>query len=411
MRASDYRRIDVADVYRQGHLVGCLKRTNDGTEFDYDEEFLSARPFGDEGVAWSMPPSSLPYLGSGESLPPFFANLAPEGGRLAATIGRLHTSPDDLMTVLLAVGADCIGDIQIVPEGEELPAVNRPEKQNPEDIDLEELFSEAVGGEELERASLPGVQEKISSSVVSFPARFGFGKSPTIIKINPRRFPLLVENEAFFLTVAKKAGIEVNEWKLISDKTGRSGIVIKRFDRLIQKSSIAMLHQEDACQLLDRYPWQKYRITMKEVATAVSQTATSSRREILRLLRLYCFSYLIGNADLHAKNVSLVKTESGTVELTPGYDLLSTLPYADLDTRMAMSMDGRDDNFSSRNFEEFGERWEVPVEVVRKMTREVVDAVSAELPLLNDIGFEDKQMARLESVITRRLEKFNYKFG
>jgi serine/threonine-protein kinase HipA len=242
---------------------------------------------------------------------------------------------------------------------------------------------------------------------VSFPAKIGFGNSPTIIKISPKAFPLLVENEAFFLDVAKRAGIEVNEWRLVQDRTGRNGLVVKRFDRVAAKRRVKMVHQEDGCQLLERYPWQKYRVKMSELAKAVQDRCTSPQRETMRLLALYAFSYLIGNADMHAKNVSLLKNpENGVVELTPGYDLLSTLPYSGLDTRMAISLDGRDDKFRARNLLEFGERWDVRADALAPRLDAVFSAVEDCLGRLGDIGFKGQQLAKLELSIGHRLKQF-----
>lgn len=407
MRNSDLRRVDVADVYRGDALAGELRRTDDGTQFTYSAKFLADRPFGDEGVSWTMPPSEMPYLGHGESLPRFFANLAPEGGRLAATVGRLHTSPDDLMTVLLAVGRDCVGDVRVVPSGSPLELPRARAVPDIGDADFEELFWEAVGGETIDPTALPGMQDKASGSVVSFPAKIGFGNSPTIIKISPKAFPLLVENEAFFLGVAQRAGIDVNEWRLVRDRTGRSGLVVKRFDRVASGRAVKLVHQEDGCQLLERYPWQKYRVKMSELTKAVQERATSPQRETMRLLVLYAFSYLIGNADMHAKNVSmLLNPETGVVELTPGYDLLSTLPYSGLDTRMAISLDGRDDKFKAKSLLEFGERWEVRASALSTALGAVVAAVEVGLERLGDVGFEGPERARLELTMSQRLKQF-----
>ncbi|MEX2242967.1 MAG: HipA domain-containing protein [Fimbriimonadaceae bacterium] len=407
MRASDFRRIDVADVYRGEALAGELRRTDEGTQFTYDAHYVSSAPFGGEGVSWAMPPTELPYMGHGESLPRFFANLAPEGARLAATVGRLHTSPDDLMTVLLAVGRDCVGDVRVVPAGSPLSVTNENRPMRLEDADFEALFWEAVGGENLDATSLPGMQDKASGGVVSFPSSIGFGNSPTIIKISPKLFPMLVENEAFFLGVAEKAGIGVNEWKLVRDGKGRLGLVLKRFDRVWTKQGTKLVHQEDLCQLLERYPWQKYRVKVSEVASAIHEFASSPRRETLRLLEACMFSYLIGNADLHAKNVSLYRRDgSEIIELTPGYDLLSTLPYKHLDTRMALSLDGRDDKFKVRHFEDFGERWEVPREAVRARASEIAGAVEDSMARFGEIGLEPDALRRIESVVGQRIKGF-----
>lgn len=63
---------------------------------------------------------------------------------------------------------------------------------------------------------------------------------------------------------------------------------------------------------------------------------------------------MIGNGDLHAKNVSLLWTD--VVSLNPAYDLLSTLPYPHLSPNMALLLEGKDVNFKVDDFVAFGER-------------------------------------------------------
>ncbi len=52
------------------------------------------------------------------ALPPFFSGLLPAGRRLTALRSAVKTSADDELTLLLAVGADTIGDVQILPHGD-----------------------------------------------------------------------------------------------------------------------------------------------------------------------------------------------------------------------------------------------------------------------------------------------------
>jgi hypothetical protein len=48
-------------------------------------------------------------------------------------------------------------------------------------------------------------------------------------------------------------GLATAETRLVFDRDGRSGLLVTRFDRRAGRR----LHQEDACQLLDRYPADK----------------------------------------------------------------------------------------------------------------------------------------------------------
>jgi len=59
-------------------------------------------------------------------------------------------------------------------------------------------------------------------------------------------------------------------------------------------------------------------------------------------LNIVIFNYLIGNADAHGKNFSLLYDE-GKPRLAPAYDLLSTAVYPELAPKMAMKIGGKYD--------------------------------------------------------------------
>lgn len=109
------RWIQRADVYKRGELAGWLERTPEGVRFDYDPDYLAS---GGPPVATSLPPSKAPTVASAGAVPPFFAGLLPEGRRLLALRRAVKTSADDELSLLLAVGADAVGDVQIIPAGE-----------------------------------------------------------------------------------------------------------------------------------------------------------------------------------------------------------------------------------------------------------------------------------------------------
>jgi len=61
--------------------------------------------------------------------------------------------------------------------------------------------------------------------------------------------------------------------------------------------------------------------------------------ETLSLVDMFAFNCLIGNADAHAKNYSVVY-RGRKIELSPIYDAVSTLVYPDLSRDFAMSVGG-----------------------------------------------------------------------
>ena len=158
------------------------------------------------------------------------------------------------------------------------------------------------------------------------------------------------------------------------------------------------LHQEDACQLLDRYPADKYRISLADVLGAL-EVCSAPVTDRLKLLRLQAYSYLIANGDLHGKNVS-VRVLGARIALTPAYDLLSTLHYGD--RALALALEGRDDKLKARHFVAFGERVGVRAKATERVLEALCRGVAAALPRLSEIGLAAGRQAHLERVIMQR---------
>ncbi len=388
-----------ADVYQGDRLVGRMERKDGGTVFSYHP---SVQP-GEPGIASQLPTETRTYFEGGGAVHPFFAGLLPEGARLVALAGRLKTSLDDAFSLLLAVGEDCVGDVSVVPAG--LPPVAPVPfaPGDPSDLDFQSLFEQSVGeGPNFDHVALAGVQEKVSAAMVSFPLR-----SSAILKLNPPRFALLVENEAFFLRMASALGVGVNEAHLVYDRSGRSGLLVKRFDRfeLGGSSDLTKTHQEDACQFNNAFPAAKYRLSSRDVAKGLAEYASSPPIAIREFVRQSAVNYLIGNGDFHAKNLSVYRLpRTGLIEVTPAYDVLSTLPYRHLNDRMVMKMDERDKDLKRRHFVEFADRHGAGAKAIHTLIDRICDASPPWIDRLEEIGFEAKTTEHLRRTILQRRE-------
>lgn len=394
-------RIDEADVWRDGEHAGILVRTRTGSRFEYVPAFLE-RHRGGPGIAANLPLGEKPVETAGVNLHTYFAGLLPEGLRLQALTRSIKTSPDDLFSILIAAGGDTAGDVTVVPSGTTHADSSPPtDVQSLASTSFPELLARSLAAMGVTREPLlSGVQEKVSAATIAFPVRGPSAKRAWILKLEPERLPRVVDNEAFFMRMAADLRLEVAETRRVADRAGNPGLLVGRFDRLWSKESrrLRSLHQEDACQLLDRYPADKYRLTCSDLAMCLSVCA-APLVERSRLLRLVSFSYLIANGDLHGKNVSVVAGPGG-LRLSPGYDLLSTLPYGD--RRMAVPLDGRDDNLTRKTVVAFGERFGVRSAASTHMLDELCDRAGAWIPRLEEIGFDRRKTADLRRTIEKR---------
>jgi len=343
---SDAGAVDTADVYKAGTLAAHLTRTPSGVEFRYLPDYLRG---GGRPIARSLPLSDEARVTPAGAVPPFFAGLLPEGRRLANLRRSIKTSADDELSLVIAIGSDPVGDVRIFPHGA-APADDTAL------IDGTTPFTEIRFGDLLAEAgiidptALAGVQEKASAKGLSVP--IGTTDDRFILKLNPPEFPHIVANEAYFLDLSRSAGIPTVDATVVHDADGRPGLVVRRFDRIPDAGgSIRRLEVEDACQLLDRWPADKYNVTAESVATAIVDACTAGPVAARDVFAQLVFAWLTGNGDVHAKNISVVTSADGERRVAPAYDLPTTAPYGD--RTLALSMTGRTTGLSRRRLLDF----------------------------------------------------------
>jgi serine/threonine-protein kinase HipA len=394
--SKDYKAIVRADVYQNEQIAGKLERTGAGSLFRYDPKFYDLPG----GISFRMPFASREFVSGGGSIPAFFAGLLPEGARLTAIKESVKTSLDDHFSLLLAAGPDFVGDVSIVPEGEplhEVPALVDASRLS--STTFAEVWKQATGSRSLEERSVSGIHQKVSAQMVTLPIRGDAKGREYLLKLNPDDKPTLVANEEFFMRLAKKCGISVAKVRLVSDQVDAPGLLVERFDSKLERST--KLHVEDACQLLDKYPATKYALSFSEVIEGISRFATAPRVESLKCLRLYAYSYLIANGDLHGKNISLLTTTDGRVELAPAYDVLSTLPYGD--QKMALRIEGRDDNIKIRDLVAAGKRAGIPERAIQDMLKKLTQRLANLLGEFDSLPFAKRDIAFLIRTTEKRL--------
>ena len=98
------------------------------------------------------------------------------------------------------------------------------------------------------------------------------------------------------------------------------------------------IHMEDFAQIFGLFPDDKYddRSYANIAAVLWAETGETGTWEFVRRL---AFSVLIGNADMHLKNWSLLYPDGRTPALSPAYDFVATLPYLPGD-RLALNFGG-----------------------------------------------------------------------
>jgi serine/threonine-protein kinase HipA len=109
------------------------------------------------------------------------------------------------------------------------------------------------------------------------------------------------------------------------------------------------------------------------VADASVEPALDTRA----LLRWLVFNTVVGNADGHAKNLSLLRGRDGRVRLAPFYDLLSTAAYPGIATKLAMTIGESDDPglIRGRDWRRLAESVGVGPAFVLEVVRNLAEAI------------------------------------
>ncbi|MHC6175067.1 type II toxin-antitoxin system HipA family toxin [Glutamicibacter sp. X7] len=340
----DLKKVQRADVYKQAQLAGHLTRLADGSVvFTYTEQYLQESPV---PVATSLPLSDQAYAGPGGGLPAFFSGLLPEGHRLTMVRNVAKTSMADELTLLLVVGADTPGDVRILPAGDDLtapPAV--VDFSDGDELDFTQLATS------LDRHAIPGVQEKISATMLTTP--LALDGDAYLLKLDPRDYPHLVSNEELHLRAARQLKLPLVDFRKVHDSHQVEGLLIKRFDRALPMAGASPVRYalEDGMQVLDLPPSMKYSVATEEVVRALADKCKAPLLAKRNLYLQFLFAWLTGNGDLHGKNVSILADKDHRFSIAPIYDVPCTLLYGD-DT-MALSIGGKHKNLKQKHWTEF----------------------------------------------------------
>lgn len=328
-----------------GLPVGILSRQSGSLVFAYTAEALQlglGRPL----LSVAMPTVRRSYRGD---LPhAFFDGLLPEGEARKMIAYDFSIDDTDTFALLVALGRDCAGALTLLPEDQAPPEDGRPEPMSDDDVAerIRTLRFHPLGVDQRVRVSLAGMQEKLLLARSADAWALPIDGAPSTHILKPAH-PLLsksIANEGLCMRLARHLGIAVADVE-IEQFGDRSALVIERYDRAPaddDSTRMIRVHQEDFCQAQGVETGQKYE---ERGGPSARQCAELLRRwsrpeELLRFLELMTLNVLVGNADAHAKNVSLLHGAGGEVRLAPAYDVMSTVHYSEVDLIAGMFVNG-----------------------------------------------------------------------
>lgn len=400
-------------VYWDSVLVGHLTRTG-GQElsFQYAETFLSLDHARQVSLSLPLQREILrsPRAGS------WFANLLPEGEIRGHVARALGVSERNEFAILQGIGGECAGALQLLPAGAPTQCEGRLIPLPWDELEAKiasfprpSLLALMVHEGGL-RLSLAGAQDKLpvhyADGELALPS--GDKASTHLLKISSGRFPDLVQNELYCMTLAREVGLPVPPTAMAPTRTPI--LLVERYDRIRQADGgVVRLHQEDFCQALGLPPELKYESeggpSLIDMFAALGAGSGSPLPDKRALLQWVIFNFIIGNADAHAKNASFLigrMNDPAAPRLAPFYDLVCTEAYDTLSRRLAQKIGGenRPKSVAPRHWERFARAIDVNPKYLRTVGLELCERIEQNAaPLAGRIGDHYAGAATLAKIV------------
>lgn len=335
------------DVLINGRMVGRLEKAANGAiGFRYGEDWLAwEHRF---AVSLSLPLRPTAYRGA--EVAAVFDNLLPDRDAVRRRVAeRMGAAGTDFYSLLEAIGRDCVGAMQFLPEGSGESGAAFVEGEPLGDAEIEAILADlaraplGLDRDQPFRISIAGAQEKTALLWADGQWLRPIGATPTTHILKPQlgRIPSAdgmidmtdsVDNEHYCLALMRAFGLSVARTD-IATFGARRVLVVERFDRRRRdQGMILRLPQEDCCQALGRPPTLKYQgdggPNMHDIL-GLLKGADDPGADQAAFFKSQILFWLIGATDGHAKNFSLFLRPGGGYRLTPFYDVLSAQPAVD----------------------------------------------------------------------------------
>lgn len=400
------------NVFLNSRLVGTLRRAPTGAiDFQYANEWLAwENTF---AVSLSLPLREDRYIGA--PVINVFDNLLPDSEAIRKRVAeRVGAGGTDAHSLLTALGRDCVGALQFLPDGIDPGKAGSVDGRPVTDDDIAAIVNNltaaplGMGEDEDFRISIAGAQEKTAllrkdgrwfkptgTTATTHILKPQIGQLPNGIDLSHS-----VENEHLCLKLLAALGVPAAHTE-IADFGDRRTLIVERFDRRwTTDGRLLRLPQEDMCQALSVPPTRKYQSDggpgMRDIIQLLKGSDTPEQ-DIATFMRACILFWMLGATDGHAKNFSIALGAGGRFHLTPLYDVLTAQPTLDAGHiqkklfKLALSV-GKNrhypiDDIMPRHFQQTAEISGVGKSLMRKIFEEIsanaekqTDAVIASLP-------------------------------
>jgi serine/threonine-protein kinase HipA len=272
---------------------------------------------------------------NGWMLPSFFQNLLPEGVFRDHVALLRGCAPKDHFEMLAACGRDLPGNVYARPL-----ELSRDELAHYVTQDADSLEMSVTAEPMEDGVSLSGVQPKVGviREGDRYVGRTKMQDTHIIAKLPVVGQPRLPELEELSLRLAAAAGVTVTEAYLepleklmvehgydLGDADAKTNfLAVVRYDR----SPDGRVHCEDFAQVLGVMPEQKYTgASYLDIAGVMMAFPSLGENAVHELLRRMVVNEMLGNPDMHLKNIGVFYPDGSTPQMPPAYDIVAYSAY------------------------------------------------------------------------------------
>lgn len=267
-------------------------------------------------------------------------------------------------------------------------------------IELSHVEVLAKAQEMAGRMSISGVQPKLSMS------RRGSRLVPVtdgglyILKPQTERFPLLPQNENLCMTIAERIGIEVPPHGLFDLRDGSPAYLVRRFDRTPDGQK---LRCEDFLQVLGED--DKYSGSVERIGKKILELSSVPGLDAQLFFERVLLNFLLGNGDAHLKNFSLLEPEDGGLRLSPAYDIVCSKAVISKETDFAITLNGKADKITRRDFEKFSEALKIPPKVVADIVERIGQSYAMVLDEISRSRLSTELKEKMQRIVEERRKR------
>lgn len=352
-----------------------------------------------------------------QRLHPVLSNLLPEGALRELLTQGLKIHVDNEFQLFAALGHDLPGGLI----ARQLTSDQTPD-QVQRHLNLSHISqiedSEILSGNN--KFSLAGVQMKFSmkeqdgrftlTQIGSLDETLSLGD--WIVKTPSTQHAYVPLNEHSTMTLAKMAGVDIPEIKLVNVSQldhlppinlpqEQYAFAIKRFDRIATPTCVKRVHMEDFAQVLSKYPHEKYSsANYEQIGQVLYQFSGNPISDTQQLARRLLVNILLANGDAHLKNWSLFYPDQVTPQLSPAYDILTTCIYIQGEKQFALNLAKNKDWYMAEmhHFKYWSEKVGVPWRMIKPHLDDVMDTARSLWPTaLSNLPMIDAHQEQLRA--------------